>query len=152
MSQLNCCDSHKKKKIKQTEQEKKLSAATVGSDTVTLLNGIIEKFIRGEMVKSNMPDVFTEDQLSLTEYQVHIIKFESSVEKINKKMLIKMHSVMASGSVKHYIVAFGCFDYWVDLTCKVKRRRTRQFRKFSNFFSCMNVLTYVSVFMVCKEW
>ena len=36
-------------------------------------------------MKSNMPDVFTEDQLSLTEYQVHIIKFESSVKKINKK-------------------------------------------------------------------
>lgn len=80
-------------------KRKKRSAALIECDAVTLINEMEDNYIRGDRIITDVLNVFPKGEVSLVEYENHIICCDKLL-KLLKTMLFKMHSCMICGSVE----------------------------------------------------
>lgn len=112
-------------------------------DGVMLIKEMEDNYISGERVHFNVPNVLTEGDVSLAEYETRIKKCENCFKTVENYVIQNAFAYGAwlskafnkfQNDKKHGLIS-GNFDNWIDQRCKVKPRRARQLRKFYKLFS-----------------
>ena len=124
-------------------KRKKKSTSSIECDGAMLIKEMEDKYISGEMVHFDVPNVLPEGDVSLAEYETLIKECENCFKTVENYVIQNAFAYGAwlskafnkfQNDKTHGLIS-GNFDDWIDQRCKVKPRRARQLRKFYKLFS-----------------